>query len=136
MRDSTWIEKKDLDKVMAKLDRNYQWYGKPAADKTHKTGRASAGQLIAVKRSENLEIPDWFKELRVTVQEGLDHLPVRCKVEWKERTKNSSREGQKIQERMKWNERKSEKYVEAWRGAWFGRREEEQENREEVDNEG
>ena len=78
-----------------------------------------------VKMSENLEIPDWFEELRVTAQEGSDHLPVRCKVEWKERTKNNSREEQKIQERMKWNGRKAEKYVVPWRGAWLGRREEE-----------
>ena len=53
------------------------------------------------KMSENLENPDWFKELRVTAQEGSDHLPVRCKVELKEKTKSNSREGKKIQERMK-----------------------------------
>ena len=57
--------------------------------------------LVMVKMSENLDIPDWFKELRVTAQEGSEHLPVRCKVEWKERTKNNRGERQKIQERMK-----------------------------------
>ena len=51
MLQETWIEKKDLDKAMARRNRRYQWYGKPAVNKTHKTGRASAGQLKAVKRS-------------------------------------------------------------------------------------
>ena len=51
---------------------------------------------VMLKMSENLEIPDWFKELRVTAQESSDHLPVRCKVEWKKRTKNNSKERQKM----------------------------------------
>ena len=37
--------------------------------------------LVMVNISENLEIPDWFKELRVTAQEGSDHLPVIFRVE-------------------------------------------------------
>ena len=54
-------------------------------------GLGSALDLIMVKLSENLEIPNWLKELRVTAQESSNHLPVKCKVEWKEKTKNNSR---------------------------------------------
>ena len=64
-------------------------------------GLGSVLDLVMVKMSENLEIPDWFKERRLTAQEGSDHLTVIFRVEWKERTKNNSKERQKIQERMK-----------------------------------
>ena len=55
---------------MARLDRNYQWYGKPTADKTHETERASAGQLIAVKRSLQAEwnVKEWKHGLTLKIK--------------------------------------------------------------------
>ena len=70
MLQETWIEKKDLHKVIARLDRNYLWYGKLGADKRHKTGRASAGQLIAVKRGLQAEckVNKWEYSLTLKIK--------------------------------------------------------------------
>ena len=59
---------------------------------------------------------------------GVEQEVAACGTQLEIKIQNNSKERQKIQERMKWNERKAEKYVETWWGSWQERRKKEQEN--------
>lgn len=66
----TWIEKKHLEKEIKKLDKNFQWHGKAAAEKEKKRGRASGGQLIGIKKKLKAEwkIQEWEYGLTLKIK--------------------------------------------------------------------
>ncbi|KAK1137288.1 hypothetical protein K0M31_001801 [Melipona bicolor] len=48
----TWIEEKDLQRTMRKLDERFRWTAKPVIRSKTK-GRATGGQLLGIKKNLN-----------------------------------------------------------------------------------
>lgn len=88
----------------------------------HGLGLGSILDLVLVKMEE-MAVPTWFKGLRVTAQEGSDHLPVLYRLEWGTTVEQNRKNSGRKQKKLRWKERKANLYIEEWRKEWDERRE-------------
>ncbi|XP_051173701.1 uncharacterized protein LOC127289664 [Leptopilina boulardi] len=84
----------------------------------HGSGLGSVLDLVLVKTEEQ-NIPDWFKGLKVSAQEGSDHLPILYRVSWESKNRTQTKTIHvKKKGRLRWKKEKEESFREACKASW------------------
>ena len=69
----TWLEEKNEEKVISKLNKRFKWWTK-AAVRGNVRGRASGGQLVGIKKSasENCKVVEWTYGMIIKIVRGME----------------------------------------------------------------